>query len=128
MILPVAFQTAALIEKLPPSWKDFSYLKLKCKDMVDQQTTNSRKSLKIVTKTNYEIAAKAKLMEPSKKQKRPTDDKGKKPRFTGECYNCGKPNHMTRDCKAPKKEDKRKGKHITANVAQHELTKDDMSA
>ncbi|KAL8465419.1 hypothetical protein ACS0TY_034796 [Phlomoides rotata] len=59
------------------------------------------------------------------------DDKGKKLRFTGDCYNCSKLNHRARDYKAPKKEDKRdktKGKQSTANVVQHELTEDDMSA
>ncbi|KAL8536120.1 hypothetical protein ACS0TY_011666 [Phlomoides rotata] len=67
-------------------------------------------------------------MEPSKKQKRFTVDRGKKPKFTSDCYNCGKPKHMARDCKAPKKEYKRKDKQSIANVAQHDLTKNDMSA
>ncbi|KAL8515219.1 hypothetical protein ACS0TY_014072 [Phlomoides rotata] len=53
---------------------------------------------------------------------------GKKSRFTGDWYNYGKPNHMARSCKASKKEDKRKGKHSIANVAQHELIEDDMPA
>ncbi|KAL8498869.1 hypothetical protein ACS0TY_021998 [Phlomoides rotata] len=81
-------------------------------------------SQKMAGKTDFKREAKANLMEPSKKQKRPADDKGKKPRFAGDC---GKPNHMVCDCKAPKKEDKRKCKQSTANVAQQHLTKDDMS-
>ncbi|KAL8552011.1 hypothetical protein ACS0TY_000898 [Phlomoides rotata] len=127
MVLPITFQTATLIEKLPPCWKDFrSYLKLKKKKMTLEELINKLQvregSLKMAAKTDYERESKANLMEPLKKRKRSADDKGKKPRFTGDCYNCGKPNHMARDCKAPKKEDKRKGKQSTANVAQHELT------
>ncbi|KAL8477198.1 hypothetical protein ACS0TY_029477 [Phlomoides rotata] len=82
----------------------------------------------MAVKTDYEREAKTNLMEPSKKRKRPTDDKGKKSGFTSDFYNCGKPNHMAHDCKAPKKDDKRKGKQYTTNVAQHELTEDEMSA
>ena len=34
MVLSESFQVAAVIEKLPPSWKDFkNYLKHKCKEM-----------------------------------------------------------------------------------------------
>ncbi|KAL8515110.1 hypothetical protein ACS0TY_013993 [Phlomoides rotata] len=67
-------------------------------------------SLKMVVKIDNEREPKANLMQPSKKQKRPTDDKGKKSRFNSDCYNCDKPNHMARDYKALKKYDKRKDK------------------
>ena len=34
MVLSKSFQVVAIIEKLPPSWKDFkNYLKHKCKEM-----------------------------------------------------------------------------------------------
>ena len=34
MVLSASFQVAAIIEKLPPNWKDFkNYLKHKCKEM-----------------------------------------------------------------------------------------------
>jgi transposase InsO family protein len=98
-------------------------------------------SKKMVTKTEAQGEAKANLMErggPSnaKKRKRPSgNDKGKKPaaakpKFTGNCYNCGKPNHKANECRNPKREDKGdKGKKKdSANMAEKEVTDMDMCA
>ncbi|KAL8461155.1 hypothetical protein ACS0TY_032581 [Phlomoides rotata] len=69
----------------------------------------------IINFTPQKRKAKTNLMkrgEPSKKTKR-NDDKDKKymsekPKFNGDCYNSGKPNHRARNCKVKKEEDKNK--------------------
>ncbi|XP_057793010.1 uncharacterized protein LOC131009612 [Salvia miltiorrhiza] len=66
-------------------------------------------------KTNKtSIEAKANLAESSNKKKRKfkgkhPDSKGQK-RIKGDCFNCGKPGHMAKDCRKPKK-DKHNGHH-----------------
>ncbi|XP_073122037.1 uncharacterized protein [Henckelia pumila] len=104
------FQVASIIEKLPPLWKDFkNYLKhkrkeLKLEDLIvrlrieeDNRNTEAKSHKKMM-----ETEAKANLTESSmsKKRKRPHDGKQKRKakKFQGKCYNCGKPNHMARDC------------------------------
>ncbi|XP_073137594.1 uncharacterized protein [Henckelia pumila] len=103
---------------LPPMWKDFkNYLKHKRKELQledlivrlrieeDNRNTEAKSSKKMM-----EIEAKANLAESSTSQKRkcPHDEKqkGKAKKFQGSCYNCGKPNHMERDCRLPKKNNK----------------------
>ncbi|XP_073138758.1 uncharacterized protein [Henckelia pumila] len=109
------FQVAFIIGKLPPLWKDFkNYLKhkrkeLKLEDLIvrlcieeDNRNTEAKSHKKMM-----ETEAKSNLAESSTsyKRKRPHDgkQKGKEKKFQGSCYNCGKPNHMARDCRHPKK-------------------------
>lgn len=122
MVVNEAFQVAALIEKLPPSWKDFkNYLKHKRKEMKledlvirlkieeDNKIAEKRyrKSSPIEGANVVEDAA------PKKNNKRKRHS-GKekypnKKKFKGNCYNCGKAGHKAPDCRAPKK-DKEKNK------------------
>ncbi|XP_073152208.1 uncharacterized protein [Henckelia pumila] len=112
------FQVASIIKKLPPMWKDFkNYLKhkrkeLKLEDLIvrlrieeDNRNTEAKSHKKML-----ETEVKANLAESSTshKRKRPQDGKkkGKAKKFQGSCYNCGKPNHMARDCRLPKKSNK----------------------
>ncbi|XP_073119937.1 uncharacterized protein [Henckelia pumila] len=112
------FQVASIIEKLPPLWKDFkNYLKhkrkeLKLEDLIvrlrieeDNRNTEAKSHKKLM-----ETEAKANLAESSTshKRKQPHDgkQKGKANKFQVSCYNCGKPNHMARDCRLPKKNNK----------------------
>ncbi|XP_062074498.1 uncharacterized protein LOC133778550 [Humulus lupulus] len=120
MVLSESFQVAAIIEKLPPAWKDFkNYLKHKQKEMsveelilrlrVEEDNQGNEK------RTLNPNAAKANLMEHDRgsKGKNPKHKKGpklgpkggiaKKPKFQGKCFNCGKMGHKSSECKLRKK-------------------------
>ncbi|XP_073124067.1 uncharacterized protein [Henckelia pumila] len=113
-----SFQVASIIEKLPLLWIDFkNYLKhkrkkLKFEDLIvrlcieeDNRNTKAKSHKKML-----ETEAKENMAESSMnhKRKRHYDgkQKGKAKKFQGICYNCGKPNHMARDCYLPKKNNK----------------------
>lgn len=130
IVLLDAFKVASVIEKLPPCWREFkSYLKQKWKEMSLEELIVKLRIEEDIRKMDdkYKNSMEAKINlteqdEPLKKRKRPNDDKGKKPissklRFNDNCYNCSKPNHMSRDYKAPKREvTKEKGKELSALI------------
>ncbi|TMX05447.1 hypothetical protein EJD97_020733, partial [Solanum chilense] len=116
MVVNEAFQVAALIKKLPPSWNDFkNYLKHKRREMklqdlvirlkIEEDNKNSemksRKSSIIIVVNIVEEA-------PTKDKKRMNSNRQKseraKKKFKGNCYNCGKDVHRYSDCRAPIKE------------------------
>ncbi|XP_060195171.1 uncharacterized protein LOC132624404 [Lycium barbarum] len=102
MVINEAFQVAAVIEKLPPSWRDFkNYLKHKRANIVE------------------EAAPKNKKRKPFGKSK----EQNKK-KFKGNCYNCGKAGHKAPDCRLPKR-DKGKGQ---ANMVEKNDDMDDLCA
>ncbi|KAL0414013.1 UNVERIFIED_CONTAM: Retrovirus-related Pol polyprotein from transposon TNT 1-94 [Sesamum radiatum] len=114
MTLSESFQVAAMIEKLPPLWKDFkNYLKHKRKemgleDLIVRLRIEEDNRLSEMKSGRLQIEAKANLMEQnetSHKRKRVDykPKKGKAKKIKGNCYNCGKPNHMAKDCRLPKK-------------------------
>ncbi|KAL0451833.1 UNVERIFIED_CONTAM: hypothetical protein Slati_1161400 [Sesamum latifolium] len=115
MKLSEFFQVAVMIEKLPPLWKDFkNYLKHKRKemgleDLIVRLRIEEDNRLSEIKSEKLQIGAKANLMEENKntsnKRKR-VDYKPKKRKvkmIKGNCYNCGKPNHIAKDCRLPKK-------------------------
>ncbi|KAK4397882.1 hypothetical protein Sango_1263700 [Sesamum angolense] len=115
MKLSESFQVAAMIEKLPPLWKNLkNYLKHKWKeigleDLIVRLRIEEDNRLSEMKSGKLQIEAKTNLMEQngntSIKRKR-VDYKLKKGRakmIKGNCYNCGKPNHMAKDCRLPKK-------------------------
>ncbi|KAL0421579.1 UNVERIFIED_CONTAM: hypothetical protein Slati_3180800 [Sesamum latifolium] len=104
---------AATIEKPPPLWKNFkNYLKHKQKeitleDLIVRLRIKEDNRLSDVKSKKLQLEAKANLVDSngnaSNKRNR-TDYKLKKrkPKMIKEkCYNCGKPNHMARDCRLP---------------------------
>ncbi|KZV17034.1 hypothetical protein F511_34284 [Dorcoceras hygrometricum] len=108
------FQVATIIEKLSQMWRDFkNYLKHKRKEMTLEELIvrlrieeDSRTSYAKTYKKAMEAEAKANLTESSnaKKRKRSFNEnkRGTTKKFKGTCYNCGKPNHMAKDCRLPK--------------------------
>ncbi|KAK4397205.1 hypothetical protein Sango_1557100 [Sesamum angolense] len=115
MKLSESFQVVAMIEKLPPLWKDFkNYLKHKRKemgleDLIVRLRIEEDNRLSEMKSEKLQIEAKTNLMEQngntSIKRKR-VDYKPKMGRakmIKGNCYNCGKPNHMAKDCRLLKK-------------------------
>ena len=109
MMLSETFQVAAIIEKLPPSWKDFkNYLKHKKKEMsiedlvirlcIEEDNRGSEKKM-----AHNPNQAKANFVEHGQSSKfKKGNNKGKdtklgtkggvskKQKFLGKCFNCGK--------------------------------------
>ncbi|RVW83338.1 Retrovirus-related Pol polyprotein from transposon TNT 1-94 [Vitis vinifera] len=134
MSLSDSFQVAAVIEKLPPLWKDFkNYLKHKRKEMNLEELIvrlrieeDNRKSEK---KRNNSMEAKANVIEqgPKTNKKRKHGDQNQNQgsnaakKFKGKCYNCGKTGHKSNDCRKPKKE-----KKPQANVTEFDKLSNDV--
>ncbi|CAA0810925.1 Unknown protein, partial [Striga hermonthica] len=127
MSLSESFQVAAVIEKLPPGWKDFkNYLKHKRKEMSLEDLVvrlwikeDNRKS----SGKAPMMKARANLLEQGNSRKRKPLSKGKQQpaklwKFIGNCHNCGKSNHMAKGCKKLKKAGLKKAQH-SALVAEH---------
>ncbi|XP_073290593.1 uncharacterized protein [Primulina huaijiensis] len=115
MSLSESFQVAALIEKLSPLWKDFkNYLKHKRKEMgledlivrlrieEDNKSTEAKAS-KMAARVNIVESSFQGKKRKFEKQPQQGQQPPNKKKFKGTCYNCGKPNHMAKDCRKPKK-------------------------
>ncbi|KAL0281946.1 UNVERIFIED_CONTAM: hypothetical protein Sradi_7277900 [Sesamum radiatum] len=104
MKLNESFQVAAMIEKLPPLWKEMGL-----EDLIVRLRIEEDNRLSEMKSEKLQIEAKANLMEQngntSIKTKR-IDYKAKKGRakmIKENCYNCGKRNHMAKDRRLLKK-------------------------
>ncbi|PHT60556.1 Protein AIG1 [Capsicum baccatum] len=107
-------EVAAIIEKLPPMWKDFkNYLKHKRKEMtvedliVRLSIEEDNKAAERRSKGNSTING-AHIVEDdqnnSKKRKKVEQGSHQsKKKFKGKCFNCGKIVHKSMDYRAPKK-------------------------
>ncbi|XP_070005775.1 uncharacterized protein [Nicotiana sylvestris] len=116
LVINEAFQVAAMIEKLPPLWKDFkNYLKHKCKEMsledliVRMRIEENNKAADKRGRGNSTIMG-ARIVEENKKRNKASKPKynPSKKRFSGNCYNCGKAGDKSTECRALKK-GKKKG-------------------
>ncbi|XXG73336.1 hypothetical protein AAC387_Pa07g2274 [Persea americana] len=112
MSLSESFQVAAIIEKLPPLWKDFkNYFKHKRKEMKLEDLIvklrieeDNHASKKKAGKTFIE--AKANVVEhgqnPKKRKNNPNGPKqgpNDNKKFKGKCNVCDKPGHRAKDCR-----------------------------
>ncbi|PHT78935.1 hypothetical protein T459_16987 [Capsicum annuum] len=114
LIVNEAFQVAAIIEKLPPMWKNFkNYFKHKYKEMsvkyliVRLCIEEDNKATKRKPRENSAING-ANTVEDdqnnSKKQKKVGNESNQpKKKFKGKYLNCGKIVHKSMDCHTPKK-------------------------
>ncbi|PHU25899.1 Chlorophyll a-b binding protein 3C, chloroplastic [Capsicum chinense] len=106
------FQVAAIVEKLPPLWKDFkNYLKHKRKEMTVEELF-----------VRLHIEEDNKAAKRRKKAKQGSNQTKKK--FKGKCFNCGKIDHKSTDCRAPKKGKKKD----QANMIESNKECDDLCA
>ena len=113
LIVNDAFQVAAIIEKLPPLWKDFkNYLKHKHKEMtiedliVRLRIEEDNKAAKKRSRGNSAISGVNFVEEDStklKKRKKASGPKSNPPKkiFNGNCFNCGKHGHRANECRGP---------------------------
>ncbi|PHU06076.1 hypothetical protein BC332_26898 [Capsicum chinense] len=135
LIVNDAFQVAAIVEKLPPLWKDFkNYLKHKRKEMtvedliVRLRIEEDNKAAARRSKGNSTMNGAHNVEDgQNKSKKRKKVDHGSnqpKKKFKGKCFNCGKIGHKSTDCRASKK-DKKKGQ---ANMIESNKEYDDLCA
>ncbi|KAF3661646.1 putative glucan endo-1,3-beta-glucosidase A-like [Capsicum annuum] len=127
LIVNDAFQVTTIVEKLSPLWKDFkNYLKHKCKEMtvedliVQLRIEEDNKAAERRSKGNSTING-AHIVEDnqnnSKKRKKAGQRSNQpKKKFKGKCFNCGKTDHKSTDCRALKKDKKKnQAKMIESN-------------
>lgn len=135
MTLSDSFQVATIIENLPSMWKDFkNYLKHKRKEMNLEDMIvrlrieeDNRASERKDGKSNFE--ARENLVEQNISKKRKHQGNGPKKRnakkFKENCYNCGKPNHLARDCR--EKKGNKKIARDQVNITEDEKLSNDMT-
>jgi hypothetical protein len=120
-----------LIEKLPPSWKDFrNQLMHKKKDLTLEELVGHLKieeenRIKDKGQSVFSGSAKANLVEPKphaysekfKGKGSPFKPQGKpmKYKFKGKCFECGKTGHKSVDCRSKKKSDQNQANLAEAN-------------
>ncbi|XP_073057051.1 uncharacterized protein [Primulina eburnea] len=132
MTLSESFQVAAIVEKLPPAWKDFkNYLKHKRKEMnVEELIVRLR--LEEDNKSSERrlfspVDAKANVVEHGQSSKKRTfsssnrklnmGPKGgvSKKKFSGKCYNCDGMGHKASECKKPRRN---REANVVENISQ----------
>ena len=123
LVINEPFQVALMIEKLPPSWKEFqNYLKHKRKAMtleglierLNVEQSNRRSGRKGGGGAGNAVAKAHVVEDAVSKRKRFDSGVGAslKKKFMGDCFVCNKPGHRAADCKMrtdkPKPPPKRK--------------------
>ena len=135
MMLSKTLQVVAIIEKFPPTWKDFmNYLKHKRKEMniedlvirlhIEEDNRGSEKKMAHnlnEAKVNFvEHGQSSKFKKGNNKGKDnkwgPKGGVSKKQKFLEKCFNFGKQGHRSLDCRLPKK-NKTKEANVIDDIA-----------
>lgn len=140
MSLSESFQVAAIIEKLPPLWKDFkNYLKHKRKEMKledlivrlrieEDNRTSEKKAGKTFTEAKANVVEHGK--NPKKRKNNPNGPKqgpNDNKKFKGNCYVCDKPGHRAKDCRKRKDQGNTSKKPAQANMTELDTLSTDVS-
>ncbi|KAF3627462.1 putative phosphoserine aminotransferase, chloroplastic-like [Capsicum annuum] len=135
LIVNDAFQVAGIVEKLPPLWKDFkNYLKHKRKEMtvedliirlhIEENNKAAERRSKGNSTMNQAHIVEDGQNNSNKRKKVEHGSNQPKKKFKGKCFNCGKIDHNSTDCRALKK-DKKKDQ---ANMIESNKEYDDLCA
>ena len=112
MSLNESFQVVAIIEKLPPLWKEFkNYLKHKRKEMrledlivrlriEEDNRASEKKAGKGIMESKANVVEQGQTSQNNKKRKHNGNGpkQGPTKKFRGKCYVCNKQGHRTKDC------------------------------
>ncbi|XXG75890.1 hypothetical protein AAC387_Pa08g0361 [Persea americana] len=140
MSLSESFQVAAIIEKLPPIWKDFeNYLKhkrkeIKLEDLIvrlrieEGNRVSEKKAGKTFTEARANVVEQGqnsnKRKNPPSGPKQSSNDNKK---FKGKCYACDKPGHRSKDCRKQKDQGTTSKKPAQANITELDTLSTDVS-
>ena len=134
MSLSKSFQVAAIIEKLPPLWKEFkNYLKQKRKEMrlenlivrlkiEEDNRASEKKASKGFMESKANVVEQGQTSHNNKKKKHSGNGpkQGPTKKFQGKCYVCNKQGHYAKDCRIHKEQGNPKKKRPQANVTEVE--------
>ena len=132
MSLIESFQVAAIIEKLPPLWKEFkNYLKHKRKEMgledlivrlriEEDNRASEKKAGKGFMESKANVVEHGQTSHNPKKRKNNGNGpkQGPRKKFQGKCYVCNKQGHHAKDCRSRKEQGNLKKKPPQANVTE----------
>ena len=132
MSLSESFQVAAIIEKLPPLWKEFkNYLKHKRKEMrledlivrlriEEDNRASEKKAGKGFMESKANVVEQGQNSHNPKKRKHNGNvpKQGLTKKFQGKCYVCNKKGHRAKDCRSRKEQGNPKKKRPQANVTE----------
>ena len=130
MSLSESFQVAAIIEKLPPLWKELkNYLKHKRKEMrledlivrlriEEDNRASKNKEGKGFMESKANVVEQGQTSHNNKKRKHNGNDPKQGPmnKFQGKCYVCNKQGHRAKDCRSRKEQGNPKKKRPQGNV------------
>ena len=140
MMLSESFQVVAIIEKLPPNWKDFkNYLKhkrkeIKLEDLIVRLRIEEDNRVSEKKVGNHSMESKAHVIEEghkTNKKRKYVGQQGAKGRdskkFKGNCFVCNKLGHRAKDCRNCKAQVNHKRKAAQANITEVEKLSENAS-
>ena len=140
MVLSESFQVAAIIEKLPPNWKDFqNYLKhkrkeIKLEDLIVRLRIMEDNRVSEKKIGNHSMDSKADVIEEghkTNKKRKYVGQQGAKggdsKRFKGNCFVCNKLGHHAMDCRNRKAQVNHKRKAAQTNIIEVEKLSENVS-
>ncbi|CAN6679493.1 unnamed protein product [Malus baccata var. baccata] len=139
MSLSETFQVAAVIEKLPPTWKYFkNYLKHKRKEMgledliVRLRIKEDNRCFEKKSNSQF-MQAKAHIVEGGSKNNKKrkhsgeSSSQGNSKKFKGKCFVCNKIGHRASECRNRKGQDNSKRKNNEVHITEEERLSQEIS-